>query len=76
MSNTEKTRSVIYRTKATIYEEFRMQVPESVIAQGDKAIRKYVWKHDMEDGEFIETVDKTDRKLDKDESAIEIEEDE
>ena len=76
MNNTEKTRSIIYRTKATIYEEFRIQVPESVITQGDKAIRKYIWKHNIEDGEFIKTIDKTDRKLDKDESAIEIEEDE
>ena len=62
---------VTYTTKATVYESYTMKVPKSVVKKGNKALRKYIWKHDMKKGDYTETLVVKNRKLKKD--SIEVE---
>ena len=62
-----------YITSAMHYEEYTIKVPDDFGKWSKKKQKEYIRKHDMDDGEFIETVDVKDRKLTNE--IIEIEED-
>ena len=54
---------ITYKSTSTDIELHGMFVPKSIIDKGNEAVRKYIKEKDETLGEFLEHIERTDRKI-------------